>query len=90
MLYFTLENMENRQKLYRYSLGEELFFPALSFDAARERAMRSRCDLRERDAVRQISTIVSGFVSDLRRRRADRVFSFAVNGVEEFGDRIVE
>jgi hypothetical protein len=22
-LYFTLENMENRQKIYRYALGEE-------------------------------------------------------------------
>jgi hypothetical protein len=34
--------------------------------------------------------MVSRFVSDLMRRRADRVFYFAVIGVEEFGDRIVE
>lgn len=55
-----------------------------------ERARRSRWESGEREAARQMERMVSGLVSDLRRRRADRDFSFEVRGVVEFGERMVE
>lgn len=62
----------------------------MSLLTAREKARRSRCDSGESEAARQISTMVSGLVSDLRRRSAALDFCFEVSGVEEFGERIVE
>lgn len=66
------------------------FLPAVSLETAVERARRSRWESGEREAARQMERMVSGLVSDLRRRRADRDFSFEVSGVVEFGERMVE
>jgi hypothetical protein len=61
-----------------------------SWETAREKAIRSRWLLGVRDAARQMSRMVWGFCSDLRRESAARVFCSEVRGVVEFGERIEE
>ena len=55
---------------------------------ATEKAMRSRWVSGVREAARQMSRILWGFCSDLRRESADRVFDLAESGVVEFWERI--
>jgi hypothetical protein len=61
-----------------------------SLETAMEKAIRSRWLSGLRDTARQMSRIVWGFCSDLRRESADRVFCLEVRGVVEFGERIEE
>jgi hypothetical protein len=61
-----------------------------SWETAIEKAIRSRWLSGLRDMARQMSRMVWGFCSDLRRKSADRVFCLEVKGVVEFGERIEE
>ena len=57
---------------------------------ATEKATRSRWDSGVREAAWQISRILCGFCSDLRRESADRVLDLEESGVEEFWERMDE
>jgi hypothetical protein len=61
-----------------------------SWETAMKKAIRSRWLSGLRDTTHQMSRMVWGFCSDLRRESTDRVFCLKGRGVVEFGERIEE